>query len=77
MVIPDPRTVLERTLDSFTSAIREKPVWWEKVFFSEIVERWQAEASQQDVDHAMFDFALQVQAACCSGVLLTPVLYCV
>lgn len=63
MMLPEPRTVLERKLDSFTSAIREKPLWWDKVFVCEIVERWKAEASQQDVDHAMFEFALQVQAA--------------
>ena len=60
MLLPEPRTVLERRLDGFTAAIREKPRWWEKVFNAEVVEHWRAEATQQDVDDGMFNFALQV-----------------
>lgn len=60
MVLPGPRTVLERKLDSLTSTIRQKSNWWVKIFQSDVVEHWRAEAAQQDVDSAMFDFAVQV-----------------
>jgi len=59
-LIPGPRIVLERKLDSFTSAIREKPLWWEKVFKTAIVQHWQSEAVQQEVGIQMFNFAIQV-----------------
>lgn len=59
-MIPRARTVLERTLDQFTATIRQKPRWWEKVFRNEIVQRWESEASEQDVDSKTFSFALQV-----------------
>lgn len=60
MMLPDARTALERKLDTFTCAIREKPLWWEKVFKDDIVERWKTEALQQDMGSDMFDFGVQV-----------------
>ena len=61
MVMPEPRTVLERNLDDFTAAIREKSQWWLKVNNTEVVEHWRSEAAQQDVDDKTFEFALQVR----------------
>lgn len=60
LVLHEPRTVMERELDNFTSTIRQKPSWWTKVFQSEVVQRWELEASEQGVDRKMFKFALQV-----------------
>lgn len=62
MVMPEPRTVLERNLDGFTSAIREKTQWWIKIHSPDVVERWRLEGAQQDVDDATFEFALQVRS---------------
>lgn len=59
MVLPEARTALERELDAFTCAIREKPFWWEKVFKDDVVEHWKTEALQQELDSDMFDFGLQ------------------
>lgn len=63
LVLHEPRTVMERKLDTFTSTVRQKPLWWKKVFQSEVVQRWESEASEQDVDSNMFNFALQVITA--------------
>lgn len=62
LVLYEPRTVMERKLDTFTSTIRQRPSWWTKVFQSEVVQRWESEASEQDVHSKMFRFALQVLA---------------
>lgn len=62
MLLPTPRTVLERKLDSLTGSIRQKSNWWMKIFQSDVVEHWQVEAAQQDVDSTMFDIAVQVRS---------------
>lgn len=59
MLIPEPRTVMKRRLDSFTSAIRGKADWL-KIHSPATVQHWKAEAAEQDVTNTMFHVALQV-----------------
>lgn len=61
MVMAEPRTILERNLDRFTQAVREKARWWEKVHTPGVIERWRFEAALQNVEEHTFDFALQVR----------------
>eukprot|EP00892_Ulva_mutabilis_P004381 jgi/Ulvmu1/2314/UM013_0162.1 len=78
LLIPTPRLVTERRLDTFTAAVREKADWWVKVHKADIVQHWKEEAAEQDVDAPMFDFALQQlrhQAGQCEegGIRPSPV----
>lgn len=61
MVMPEPRTLLEKKLDLFTATVRQKSQWWVKAHKHDVVERWRSEAAQQDVDDSTFEFGLQVR----------------
>jgi len=60
MLFREPRTVLERQLDGFTAAIREKLRWWVKMFNAEVVKNFRAEVARPDVDDGIFQFVLQL-----------------
>jgi hypothetical protein len=61
ILLPPARTVAERRLDLFTSAIRTKPAWWEKVNDESIVSKWRSEAAEQHIDASAFEFAMKVR----------------
>lgn len=60
LLTPTPRTVLQKKLDNFSGAVREKLCWWQKVNDEAIVSRWRGEAKDQHISAPMFEFALQV-----------------
>src|SRR5690606_37404345 len=53
-----PRTLAELRMNAMSAAIREKEGWREKRKKADIVEKWRAEASQQDVKGYLFDYAM-------------------
>jgi hypothetical protein len=65
ILLPPTRTVAERRLDLFTSAIRTKPTWWEKVHDESIVSKWRSEAAEQHIEANAFDFAMKVREKLC------------
>jgi hypothetical protein len=60
ILLPPVRSVAERRLDLFTSAVRTKPAWWEKVNDESIVSKWRSEAAAQHMNASSFEFAMKV-----------------
>ena len=55
------RTLVEVQLDKLTHSIRTKPQWWQKVHDEDIVQKWRAEAAEQGVPEALFEFGIKVR----------------
>jgi Protein of unknown function (DUF4246) len=68
----DPKTLLEKHIDAFTSALRDKENWKRKCHDRVIVQKWTEEAKQQGMSAEAVDFAMQV----CTALLARAVNPC-